>query len=167
MVATRLSNSIGLAYANTEACMLFAGSRGAVLPYGFYGPYVPSGWDAAGCRQPAMGLPVPVRPVSGRGERPMRPAAILLAQALPYPNPRDQNCAPRYRSRGGYSAPAGSPRYLRGLGTRRGLDRRGLDRQTPNGIDLEIPFPNPASTAGTSFTPDMSNPSRRERDDED
>jgi hypothetical protein len=24
-----------IAYANTEACMLFAGSRGAVLPYGY------------------------------------------------------------------------------------------------------------------------------------
>ena len=32
-------------------------------------------------------------------------AAILLAQALPYPNPRDQNCAPGYRSSGGYCAP--------------------------------------------------------------
>jgi hypothetical protein len=33
-----------LAYSGTEACMVFAGSRGAVLPYGYYGPYVPSGW---------------------------------------------------------------------------------------------------------------------------
>jgi hypothetical protein len=32
-----------LAYANTEACLLFTRSRGAVLPYGYYGPYVP-GW---------------------------------------------------------------------------------------------------------------------------
>ena len=32
-------------------------------------------------------------------------AAILLAQALPYPNPRDQNCVPGYRSSGGYCAP--------------------------------------------------------------
>jgi hypothetical protein len=31
-----------VAYANTEACMLFRGSRGVVLPYGYYGPYVPS-----------------------------------------------------------------------------------------------------------------------------
>jgi hypothetical protein len=33
-----------LAYSATEACMYFAGSRGVQLPYGFYGPYVPSGW---------------------------------------------------------------------------------------------------------------------------
>src|SRR4029453_2836177 len=33
-----------LAYANTEACLLFTRSRGAVLPYGYYGPYVPSGY---------------------------------------------------------------------------------------------------------------------------
>jgi hypothetical protein len=32
-----------VAYANTEACMMFTRSRGAVLPYGYYGPYVP-GW---------------------------------------------------------------------------------------------------------------------------
>jgi hypothetical protein len=31
-------------YANTEACMLFAGSRGAVLPYGPSGYFVPPGW---------------------------------------------------------------------------------------------------------------------------
>jgi hypothetical protein len=37
-----------VAYANTEACMLFAGSRGAVLPYAYYGPYVPSGWVPPG-----------------------------------------------------------------------------------------------------------------------
>ena len=30
-----------VAYANTEACMMFRGSRGVVLPYGYYGPYVP------------------------------------------------------------------------------------------------------------------------------
>jgi hypothetical protein len=40
----------------------------------------------------------------------MRPptllAAILLAQALPYPNPRDQNCAPGCRSSGVLRAPA-------------------------------------------------------------
>lgn len=30
-----------VAYANTEACMMFRGSRGLVLPYGYYGPYVP------------------------------------------------------------------------------------------------------------------------------
>jgi hypothetical protein len=30
-----------VAYANTEACMMFTRSRGAVLPYGYYGPYVP------------------------------------------------------------------------------------------------------------------------------
>jgi hypothetical protein len=27
--------------------------------------------------------------------------ASILAQALPYPNPRDQNCAPGHRSSGG------------------------------------------------------------------
>jgi hypothetical protein len=36
-------------YAATEACMLFTGARGAVLPYGYYGPFVsphfvPPGW---------------------------------------------------------------------------------------------------------------------------
>jgi hypothetical protein len=31
-----------VAYANTEACLLFTRSRGAVLPYGYYGPYVPA-----------------------------------------------------------------------------------------------------------------------------
>jgi hypothetical protein len=29
-----------VAYANTEACLM-NGSRGAILPYGYYGPYVP------------------------------------------------------------------------------------------------------------------------------
>ena len=43
-----------LAYSATEACMAFAGSRGAVLPYGYYGPYVPSGWVP-----PGWALPVP------------------------------------------------------------------------------------------------------------
>ena len=33
-----------VAYSNTEACLLFTRSRGAVLPYGFYSPYVPPGW---------------------------------------------------------------------------------------------------------------------------
>jgi len=37
-----------IAYSGTEACMFFAGSRGAVLPYGFYGPYVPAGWVPPG-----------------------------------------------------------------------------------------------------------------------
>jgi hypothetical protein len=31
-------------YANTEACLLFTRSRGAVLPYGYYRPYVPPGY---------------------------------------------------------------------------------------------------------------------------
>ena len=31
-----------VAYANSEACMMFTRSRGAVLPYGYYGPYVPA-----------------------------------------------------------------------------------------------------------------------------
>jgi hypothetical protein len=43
-----------IAYSGTEACMYFAGSRGAVLPYGYYGPYVPSGWIP-----PGWVLPVP------------------------------------------------------------------------------------------------------------
>jgi hypothetical protein len=32
-------------------------------------------------------------------------AAGALAQALPYANPRGENCAPSYRSSGGYCAP--------------------------------------------------------------
>jgi hypothetical protein len=44
-----------LAYSATEACMVFAGSRGAVLPYGYYGPYVPSGWVPPGWALPAPG----------------------------------------------------------------------------------------------------------------
>jgi hypothetical protein len=42
-----------------------------------------------------------------------------------------------------------------------------LTARQPMVFILKSPFLNPASTAGTSFTPDMSNPSRRERDDED
>jgi hypothetical protein len=42
-----------LAYSASEACMVFTGSRGAVLPYGFYGPYVPSGWVPPGWALPA------------------------------------------------------------------------------------------------------------------
>src|SRR5512132_3103947 len=38
-----------VAYANTEACLLFTRSRGAVLPYGYFGPYVPSDWVPVGC----------------------------------------------------------------------------------------------------------------------
>jgi hypothetical protein len=33
-----------VAYANIEACIAFTGARGVVLPYGYYGPYVPPGW---------------------------------------------------------------------------------------------------------------------------
>ena len=33
-----------LAYAASEACARFAGSRGFAVPYGHYGPYVPTGW---------------------------------------------------------------------------------------------------------------------------
>ena len=43
MTALQLGYQTGrreVAYAATEACMA-AGSRGAILPYGFYGPYVP------------------------------------------------------------------------------------------------------------------------------
>jgi hypothetical protein len=47
MVAQQMGYLTGrreIAYSNTEACMYFTGARGAALPYGFYGPYVPSGW---------------------------------------------------------------------------------------------------------------------------
>jgi hypothetical protein len=44
-----------VAYSATEACMYFAGSRGAVLPYGYYGPYVPSGWVPPGWALPPPG----------------------------------------------------------------------------------------------------------------
>ena len=44
-----------LAYSATEACMAFAGSRGVVLPYGYYGPYVPSGWVPPGWVVPLPG----------------------------------------------------------------------------------------------------------------
>ena len=43
-----------VAYANTEACIAFTRSRGVVLPYGYYGPYVPSGWVP-----PGWAVPVP------------------------------------------------------------------------------------------------------------
>jgi hypothetical protein len=57
--------------------------------------------------RPARGTRLGAAAASGRGERPMIVlfTAIILAQALPYPNPRDQNCAPSYRSSGGYCAP--------------------------------------------------------------
>jgi hypothetical protein len=42
-----------------------------------------------------------------------------------------------------------------------------LTARHPRVLILKLPFSNPTSPAGTSFTPDMSNPSRRERDDED
>ena len=43
-----------LAYSATEDCMYFTGARGVQLPYGYYGPYVPSGWVP-----PGWALPVP------------------------------------------------------------------------------------------------------------
>jgi hypothetical protein len=43
-----------LAYSATEACIAFTGARGVQLPYGFYGPYVPSGWVP-----PDWALPLP------------------------------------------------------------------------------------------------------------
>ena len=46
-----------VAYAATEACMLFAGSRGVVLPYGFYGPYVSPHWQP-----PGWAIPLPPAP---------------------------------------------------------------------------------------------------------
>ena len=51
MTALQLGYQTGrreVAYAATEACLLFTRSRGAVLPYGYYGPYVPSGWVPPG-----------------------------------------------------------------------------------------------------------------------
>jgi hypothetical protein len=50
-----------VAYANTEACLLFTRSRGAVLPYGYYGPYVPSAWAPPDwvLPPPGYGLPGP------------------------------------------------------------------------------------------------------------
>ena len=49
-----------VAYANTEACLLFTRSRGAVLPYGYYGPYVPSGyWVPPGWVLPPTGYGAP------------------------------------------------------------------------------------------------------------
>ena len=44
-----------VAYANTEACMLFARARGASLPYGFAGPYVPPHWVPPGWVLPPPG----------------------------------------------------------------------------------------------------------------
>ncbi len=47
MTALQLGYQTGrreVAYAATEACLLFTRSRGAHLPYGYYGPYVPSGY---------------------------------------------------------------------------------------------------------------------------
>jgi hypothetical protein len=46
-----------LAYSATEACMYFTGARGVVMPYGFYGPYVPSGWTPYGWALPPPPLP--------------------------------------------------------------------------------------------------------------
>lgn len=43
-----------LAYSATEACIAFTGAQGVQLPYGFYGPYVPSGWVP-----PDWALPMP------------------------------------------------------------------------------------------------------------
>jgi hypothetical protein len=61
-----------VAYANTEACLLFTRSRGAVLPYGYYGPYVPSGWVPPGwvLPPPGYGLPGPPPP-PGYGPPPL------------------------------------------------------------------------------------------------
>jgi hypothetical protein len=59
MTALQLGYQTGrreIAYSGIEACMAFAGSRGAVMPYGYYGPYVPSGWVP-----PGWAVPVPPR----------------------------------------------------------------------------------------------------------
>ena len=58
MTALQLGYQTGrrkLAYSATEACLLFTRSRGAVLPYGYYGPYVPSGWVPPGWVLPPPG----------------------------------------------------------------------------------------------------------------
>jgi hypothetical protein len=44
-----------VAYAATEACLMFTRSRGAVLPYAYTGPYVPPAWFAP----PGWVLPPP------------------------------------------------------------------------------------------------------------
>jgi hypothetical protein len=49
-----------VASANTEACLAFTRSRGAVLPYAYTGPYVPPGYFTP----PGWVLPPP--PVEGR-----------------------------------------------------------------------------------------------------
>jgi hypothetical protein len=46
-----------VAYSATEACLLFTRSRGVLLPYGYYGPYVPSGWVPPGWVVPFAPLP--------------------------------------------------------------------------------------------------------------
>ena len=54
-----------VAYAATEACLMFTRERGVVLPYGYYGPYVPSGyWVPPGwvLPPPGYGLPGPPLP---------------------------------------------------------------------------------------------------------
>jgi hypothetical protein len=160
MVATRLSNSIGLAYANTEACNCSRAHAVPCCPTASMGRMCrAAGCRGAGCccRQPAIGLPVPAtaRLRSGRtvdetrhaarGD-PARAGAALSKPARPELRARD-TCG----------------------GSVRGevLIVEVLTARQPMVLILKSPFPNPASTAGTSFTPDMSNPSRRERDDED
>jgi hypothetical protein len=58
-----------LAYAGTEACLLFTRSRGAVLPYGYDGPYVPSGWVPPGWVLPPPGYGLPGPPPVGQNGR--------------------------------------------------------------------------------------------------
>jgi hypothetical protein len=55
MTALQLGYQTGrreIAYSGMEACAYFTGSRGFVLPYGYYGPYVPSGWVPPGWALP-------------------------------------------------------------------------------------------------------------------
>jgi hypothetical protein len=59
-----------VAYANTEACLMFTRSRGAVLPYGYYGPYVPSGWVPPTWVLPPPGYGLPGPPL-GDGPPPV------------------------------------------------------------------------------------------------
>ena len=60
MTALQLGYQTGrreVAYAATEACMIFAGSRGVQLPYGYYGPFVSPHWQP-----PGWAIPLPPPP---------------------------------------------------------------------------------------------------------
>ena len=60
MTALQLGYQTGrreVAYAATEACMLFTGARGVQLPYGYYGPFVSPHWQP-----PGWAIPLPPAP---------------------------------------------------------------------------------------------------------